>query len=314
MTLQQLKYMIEIVNSGSINEAAKKLYITQPSLSNAMKELENEMGIELFKRNPKGITLTTDGAEFLGYARQVVEQAGLLEQRYQNKKPSRKLCSISTQHYAFAVNAFVNLIKNSKAEEYEFTLRETRTYEIIEDVRTLRSEIGILYLNSFNKKVIEKLLKESHLEFYPLFVAKPHIFVNAQNPLAKKKFVTLEDLEEYPYLSFEQGEFNSFYFSEEILSTVFHKKSVHVSDRATLFNLLIGLNGYTISTGVVSTDLNGDNIISVPLQVEESILVGWIANRQVQLSSQAEAYIDELKKVILEYEEAVDIDLNYKTL
>jgi DNA-binding transcriptional LysR family regulator len=301
MTLVQLKYMIEIVNCGSINEAAKRLYITQPSLSNAVKELENEMGIELFKRNAKGITLTMDGAEFLGYARQVIEQAGLLEQRYQNKKPSRKLCSISTQHYAFAVNAFVNLIKNSGAEEYEFTLRETRTYEIIEDVRNLRSEIGILYMNPFNQKVIEKLLRENHLDFHPLFVAKPHIFVNHQNPLAQKASVTLEDLEEYPYLSFEQGEFNSFYFSEEILSTVFHKKSIHVSDRATLFNLLIGLNGYTISTGVVSADLNGDNIISVPLEVTDSISVGWISNHQMQLSNQAEAYIKELTYVIEEY-------------
>lgn len=301
MTLVQLKYMIEIVNCGSINEAAKRLYITQPSLSNAVKELENEMGIELFKRNAKGITLTIDGAEFLGYARQVIEQAGLLEQRYQNKKPSRKLCSISTQHYAFAVNAFVNLIKNSGAEEYEFTLRETRTHEIIEDVRNLRSEIGILYMSPFNQKVIEKLLRENHLDFHPLFVAKPHIFVNHQNPLAQKESVTLKDLEEYPYLSFEQGEFNSFYFSEEILSTVFHKKSIHVSDRATLFNLLIGLNGYTISTGVVSADLNGDNIISVPLEVTDSISVGWISNHQMQLSNQAEAYIKELKYVIEEY-------------
>ena len=301
MTLQQLKYIIEIVNCGSINEAAKRLYITQPSLSSAVKELETEMGIELFLRTPKGITLTSDGAEFLGYARQVVEQAGLLEQRYLNKKPSRQLCSISTQHYAFAVNAFVNLIQKSGAEEYKFTLRETRTYEIIEDVKTLRSEIGILYQNPFNRKVIEKLLRENRLDFHPLFTAKPHIFVNILNPLAKKESVTLEDLQEYPYLSFEQGEFNSFYFSEEILSTVFHKKSIHVSDRATLFNLLIGLNGYTISTGIVSADLNGDNIISVPLLVDDHIQVGWIANHQIQLSKQAEAYLTELQNVLREY-------------
>lgn len=298
MTLQQLKYIIEIVNCGSINEAAKKLYITQPSLSNAVKELENEMGIDLFLRTPKGITLTSDGAEFLGYARQIIEQAALLEQRYLNKKPSRQLCSISTQHYAFAVNAFVNLIQNSGAEEYEFTLRETRTYEIIEDVKTLRSEIGILYRNPFNQKVIDKLLKENHLEFHPLFTAKPHVFVSTSNPLAKKKSVTLEDLEEYPYLSFEQGDYNSFYFSEEILSTVFHKKSIHVSDRATVFNLLIGLNGYTISTGIVSADLNGDNITSVPLMVEDQIQVGWISNRQAQLSKQGLSYVAELENVI----------------
>jgi len=300
ITLQQLKYIIEIVNCGSINEAAKRLYISQPSLSSAMKELEAEMGFELFRRTSKGIALTVDGTEFLGYARQVVEQAGLLEQRYLNKKPSRQLCSISTQHYAFAVNAFVNLIRKSGADEYEFTLRETRTYEIIQDVKNLRSEIGILYLNPFNRKIIEKLLRENRLVFHPLFVAKPHIFISIQNPLAGKEYVTMEDLQEYPYLSFEQGEFNSFYFSEEILSTAYHKKNIHVSDRATLFNLLIGLNGYTISTGILSADLN-PNIVSVPLQADDSINVGWIAAHQIQLSKQASIYIEELKLVLRQY-------------
>lgn len=298
MTLQQLKYMIEIVQCGSINETAKKLFISQPSLSNAVKELESELGVELFTRTPKGISLTVDGAEFLGYARQVVEQAGLLEQRYLKGKPSRQLCSISTQHYAFAVTAFVNMINASGAEEYEFTLRETRTHEIIEDVKNLRSEIGILYLNPFNRKVIEKILQENHLECHPLFTASPHIFVGRDNPLSQKSIVTLEDLETYPYISFEQGEFNSFYYSEEVLSTVFHKKCVHVSDRATLFNLLVGLNGYTISTGIFDETLNGSHIISVPLHVDDPIQVSWIANRQCKLSSQAVAYVAELKKVV----------------
>lgn len=301
MTLQQLKYIIEIVNSGSINEAAKKLYITQPSLSSAVKELESEMGIELFLRTPKGITLTSDGAEFLGYARQVVEQASLLEQRYLNKKPSRQLCSISTQHYAFAVNAFVNMIQKSGADEYEFTLRETRTYEIIEDVKTLRSELGILYRNPFNQKVIDKLLKENHLEFHPLFTAEPHIFISSSNPLAKRKSVTLEDLEEYPYLSFEQGDYNSFYFSEEILSTVFHKKSIHVSDRATIFNLMVGLNGYTISSGIISSELNDDKIVAIPLEYEDVITLGWIKQQQLELSPLAQSYLELLKEHIRGY-------------
>lgn len=301
MTLQQMKYMIEVVHCGSINEAAKRLFITQPSLSSAMRELESEIGVELFLRTPKGISLTTDGAEFLGYARQVVEQAGLLEQRYLGRQPSRQLCAISTQHYAFAVNAFVNLIARSQADEYEFTLRETRTHEIIEDVHQFRSEIGILYLNDFNRKVLEKLLREHHLEYHPLFAARPHIFISKQNPLCGRAYVTLDDLQEYPYLSFEQGEHNSFYFSEEILSTVFRKKSIHVSDRATLFNLLIGLNGYTISTGVVSADLNGENIVSVPLRVEDRMEVGWISSHKAQLSRQAAMYIQELKSVIAAY-------------
>ncbi|WP_027399656.1 LysR family transcriptional regulator [Anaerovorax odorimutans] len=301
MTLQQLKYIIKIVEFRSITEAAKQLFITQPSLSNAVKELENELCIEIFNRSSKGITLTIDGAEFLSYARQVVEQSELLEQRYKGKKPSRQLCSVSTQHYAFSVNAFVELVKESNADEYEFTLRETRTYDIIEDVKNMRSEIGIMYINDFNEKVITKLLKENRLEFHPLFEADPHVFISATNPLAKKEQVTLKDLEDFPCLSFEQGEFNSFYFSEEILSTVYHKKSIHVSDRATLFNLLIGLNGYTICTGVLSSDLNGNDIISVPLITEEKMKIGWIVNSKANLSNAAKSYIEHLKTLISKY-------------
>lgn len=301
MTLQHLKYFIEIVNCGSISKAAKNLYVTQPSLSSAVKDLEKEVGIELFFRTPKGISLTTDGIEFLGYARQIMEQTSLLEQRYLHKKPVRCLCSISTQHYAFAVNAFVNMVKKSGADEYEFTLRETRTYEIISDVKNLRSELGILYMNTFNRKVIEKLLRENGLAFHPLFTAKPHVFISSANPLAAKEYVTTQDLEDYPCLSFEQGEYNSFYFSEEIFSTAFSKKSIRVSDRATIFNLMIGLNGYTISTGILSADLNGKNIIAVPLKIDDFMEVGWITHGSVQLSKQATMYLEELKLVVAEY-------------
>lgn len=301
MTLQQLKYIIAIVRYGSITEAAKQLFISQPSLSNAVKDIEGETGIEIFQRSAKGITLTTDGTEFLAYARQVVEQAELMEQRYLNKKPSKQLCSVSTQHYAFAVNAFVNVISQLNADEYEFTLRETRTYEIIEDVRSFRSEIGILYLSEFNEKVITKLLREDHLNFTPLFTADPHVFISSMHPLARNELITLEELDDYPCLAFEQGEYNSFYFSEEILSTIVHKKTIHVSDRATLFNLLIGLNGYTICTGVLNSNLNGDNIISVPLKTNEKIKVGWIKHEKATLSSFAVSYIDELKRLISIY-------------
>lgn len=302
MTLQQLKYIITIVNCGSITEAAKRLYISQPSLSNAVKELENEIGIEIFIRTAKGISLSNSGTEFLSYARQVIEQMDLLEQKYKNKKSSEKqLCSISTQHYAFAVNAFVNVISELSSDEYEFTLRETRTYEIIEDVKNFRSEIGILYLNDFNVNIITKLFKENHLIFNPLFTANPHVFISNKNPLANKNKITLNELEEYPCLAFEQGEYNSFYFSEEILSTIPHKKIIHVSDRATLFNLLIGLNGYTICTGVLNSNLNGDNIISVPLESSEKINVGYITNEKSRLTKFALSYISELKKLISEY-------------
>jgi len=298
VTLQQLKYVIEVAGRGSINEAAKRLFITQPSLSNAIKDLEEELGFELFERSNKGIALSKEGVEFLRYARQVVEQAELLESRYFDAKPSPQHFSVSTQHYAFAVNAFVSLVREYGHDEYELTLRETKTYEIIEDVKSMRSEIGILYLNEFNEKVIDKLLKSSNLYFTSLFTAKPHIFISVNNPLAKQSIVTIDQLDDYPYLSFDQGEYNSFHFAEEILSTLTHKKSIRVNDRATLFNLLIGLNGYTISTGVLSADLNGNEIIPVPLDCDETINVGWIAHRSASLSILGNAYIEALKKAI----------------
>lgn len=298
MTLQQLRYVIEVANRGSINEAAKRLFISQPSLSNAIKDLEEELQIAIFERTNKGISLSKEGVEFLSYARQVVEQADLLENRYLNAKPSPQHFSVSTQHYAFAVNAFVSLVKEHGHDEYELALRETKTYEIIEDVKTLRSEIGILYVNEFNGKVIHNLLRSANLQFTSLFTAKPHIFISINNPLAKQSSVTVAELQDYPYLSFDQGEYNSFHFSEEILSTMLHKKSIRVNDRATLFNLLIGLNGYTISTGVLSADLNGNEIIPVPLEMDETINVGWISHRNVTLSKLGAEYVEALKRAI----------------
>lgn len=295
-----MKYIIAIVQCGSISEAAKRLFVSQPSLSNAIKDAEAETGVEIFRRSARGITLTEDGSELLSYARQVVEQAELMEQRYLKAKPRRRICSVSTQHYAFAVEAFVRVISGLDADEYEFTLRETRTYEIIEDVRSFRSELGILYLSAFNERVIKKLLRESRLTFNTLFSADPHVFVSAAHPLSKKSAITLEELEEFPCLVFEQGEYNSFYFSEELLSTVPHRKIIHVSDRATLFNLLIGLNGYTVCTGILNSNLNGDNIVSVPLKTEERMTVGWISHEKASLSSFALSYIEELKRLTCE--------------
>jgi len=306
MTLQQLKYILSIVACGSISEAAKRLFISQPSLSSAVKDLEQELGIDIFVRSARGIALSSEGVEFLSYARQVVEQAELLEQRYGKKKPSKKLCAISTQHYAFAVQAFVGLLKELDANEYECTLRETRTYDILEDVRNLRSELGILYLSEFNRKVLQKLMKDRGLRFHPLFTADPHVFISATHPLASKPLLEIEDLDDYPCLAFEQGEFNSFYFSEEILSTNTFKKKIAVSDRATLFNLLIGLNGYTISSGVLNSDLNGEQIVSVRLRTDERMTIGYVTNESVQVGGLAASYIEKLKETIRSYGYPVD--------
>lgn len=301
MSLQQLKYLIAVVNSGSINEAAKKLYISQPTLSKAIKELEREMGITILKRTSTGIVLSPDGAEFLSYARQITEQVELLENKYLDTPYQEQLLSVSTQHYSFSVDAMVRMIELHGGDKYQFSLRETRTYEIIDDVKNLKSEIGVLYMNKFNEKILTQLLKESHLTFELLFTASPHVFISKTNPLAKKDKVTLDDLEPYPRLSFDQGEHSSFYFSEEILSTLQSPKNILVSDRATIFNCMIGLNGYTISSGILSAELNGTDIIPVPLDVDDEIKVGWITNNKAQLSRVAKLYLEELVKTIKNY-------------
>ena len=294
MRIQQLHYIIKIVETGSMNEAAKQLFITQPSLSNAVRDLEREMGIEIFIRNPKGITLTKDGVEFLSYARQVVEQTALLEERYKSQGHTRELFSVSAQHYAFVVNAFVSLLKETDMTRYELFLRETRTYEIIDDVKNFRSEIGVLFLNSYNHDVLTKMFDDNHLTYTSLFKAHPHIFVSKDNPLAKHQSVSLSDLEDFPYLSYDQGIHNSFYFSEEIMSQISHKKSIVVSDRATLFNLMIGLDGYTIATGILNSNLNGDNIVSIPLEVDDESDIIYLNHEKANLSKMGEKFIDYL--------------------
>ncbi len=298
MTLQQLRYAITVAETGTITEAAKKLYISQPSLTNAIHELEKEMNLVIFQRTNKGILLSGEGEEFLGYARQVLEQASVLEDKYKGNGGGKKQFCVSTQHYSFAVNAFVDLIKEYGQEEYDFSLRETQTYEIIEDVAHMRSEIGILFLNDFNETVLRKILKTNDLEFHELFVAKPHVFISRKHPLADRQVITNQELEAYPYLSFEQGEHNSFYFSEEIFSTSERKKNIRVRDRATLFNLLIGLNGYTVCSGVIDKKLNGKDIIAVPLQDEGDMRIGYITHRKAVPGRLAATYLEALRKYL----------------
>ena len=297
LTLQQLKYVIEVAEKGSITEAAKSILISQPSLSNSIRDLEKEIKTIIFVRNSKGIALTNEGTKFLGYARQVIQQADLLESKYITETNAKQHFCVSTQHYTFASNAFVELVKEFGLEEYEFALNETKTYDIIEEVKNMFSEIGIIYLSNYNEIVIRKMLEENNLSFTELFTSKPHVFLSREHSLAKKKKLKLEDLDEYPCLSFCQGQNNSFYFSEEILSTRRVKKSIKVSDRAAIVNFMIGLNGYTISSGVFPKYLHGEAIISIPLDEDEKIQVGYILNQDRMISALGEKYIDALKKV-----------------
>ncbi len=298
MTLQQLKYAVAVAECGNVTAASQKMFISQPSLTNAVHELEKEIGITIFSRTNKGVFVTNEGDEFLGYARQVLEQASLIEEKYLGKEQKRSRFSVTCQHYSFAVNAFVDVIKQFGGTEYDYTLRESRTSKIIDDVSRLKSEIGILYMNKSNSEVISKLLKKNDLVFSELFTAKPHVFISKTSPLAKKERITLEDLKPFPYLTYEQGEYNSFYFSEEPLPDIDHKLNIKVSDRATLFNLLIGLDGYTVCSGVIDSELNGINIIARPLELDDFMRIGTVTHKSVVLSRYAQAYIAALKKYI----------------
>jgi DNA-binding transcriptional LysR family regulator len=301
MTLQQLKYIIAIAECGSITSAAQKLLVAQPSLSKAISELEKEMSITIFYRNNKGTYLSEEGSKFLSYARQVIEQSDLLEEQYKQKETIRRVFSISAQHYSFVVNAFVALVKEYAQNKYEFTLRESRTHDIIEDVRTFRSELGVLFLSNFNRKVILRIVQTDDLKFTSLFTATPHVFVSRENPLATKELVTLDDLKAFPRLTYEQGINNSFYYAEELHSTEESPKNIIVTDRATLFNLLIGLDGYTISSGILSSDLNGTNIVAIPLKSDEIMDIGYIAPSGRPLSPVSERYLEHLQNYIVDY-------------
>ena len=296
MTIQQLRYMIAVAEKGSITEAAKLLFISQPSLSDAVRQVEKEAGVTIFTRCRAGVALTKEGMEFLGYARQVVQQMELLEAKYISNEPPRQRFCISTQHYTFTTNAFVELIQKFGEERFEFILNETQTHQILEDVRNRFSDIGILYMSQENESVLTKLLEEYDLQFYELLCASPHVFLSRNHPLAHRLSLNLEDLKPYPRLSFVQGNYESAYFSEELFSTVPVEKNIKVSDRAAIVNLMIGVNGYTISSGIFPKYLQGDDIISIPLEEQEIMRIGYIINRDKELSELGRIYVEALKK------------------
>ena len=294
MTLQQLRYAITIADSTSMNEAAKQLFISQPSLSSSIRDLEEELGMELFIRSSRGITLTPEGNEFIGYARQVMEQYRLMEERYIDKKEIKKKFSVSTQHYTFAVKAFIQLARQFRPDEYAFGIYECRTAEILENVRSCKSEVGVLYLDDFNREVLEKLLADSGLEFTELFPCRTYVFLAAGHPLAERALITLEDLAPYPCLSFDQGQ--SFYLAEEVYSTYHYRQVIKASDRATLLNLMVGLDGYTLCSGILCEELNGDGYRAVPLDSDKIMHIGYVKRQGCVLSPLAKIYLEELDR------------------
>lgn len=295
MTLQQLKYALMIADCGSMNEAAKQLFLSQPSLSETIKELENEIGLDIFLRSNRGIVITPEGEEFLSYAKQVIDQYELLQSKYIEKNIKKKF-SVSTQHYTFAVKAFVETVKQIGMEHYEFAVHETTTASVIENVKNFKSEIGVLYQNDFNEKVLNKMFKENGLEFVELFSCDTFVYIWKGHPLAKQKVISMEELDEYPCLSFDQGKNNSLYLAEEMKSTYEYKRLIKANDRATLLNLMVGLDAYTLCSGIICEDLNGSDYCAIPLAETEKMRIGYIKRKGAKVSHIGEIYIDELKK------------------
>lgn len=303
MTIQQLRYVIGIAESGSFNKAAEKLYISQPSLTSTIHDLENELGIMIFSRSGRGVTLTQDGEEFLSSAKQLYLNYETVMERYKSGAEAKKKFGISTQHYSFALKSFVEMVKRFNTNEYEFAIRETRTKEVIEDVASLKSQIGILYLSDFNRNIIQKLLNVRNLEFHPLIDCKAYVYIWKGHPLAKHETISFEELADYPCLSFEQDDNDSVYFAEEILATQEYHRTIKTNDRASMLNLMVGLNGYTLCSGIISEELNGDDYVAVPFRESDKNInrimeIGYITKKDFIMSKVGTTYIEEMKKYL----------------
>lgn len=296
MTLTQLQYAVTIAETKSMNKAANDLYVSQPALSGAIKDLEEELSTQIFIRSNKGIVVTTEGEEFLRYARQMVELGNLVEERFVNKTLAKKKFSVSMQHYSFAVEAFIELTKSFEVSEYELAVHETKTHEVIDNVKNYRSEIGVIYKNEFNENVIQKILDENGLEFIPLYDCGISVFLSKNHPLANKDIISIDELMDFPCLSFEQGDKNSFYYAEEVLSTLPYKQIIKADDRATMLNLMTGINGYTLCSGIICQDLNGGIYTSVELDTDDTMTIGYIKRKNIPLSILGQKYIEILKK------------------
>ncbi len=303
MTIQQIIYALTIAETKSMNKAAEKLFISQPSLTGAVKELEKETGITIFIRGARGVSCTNDGEEFLSYARQVYRQYELLMEKYGSPGHIKRKFGVSAQHYSFAVKAFVDMVKEYGTDEYEFALRETKTYEVITDVGSAKSEIGVLFMSDFNRRVIEKMLRRHSLEFHPLARCDAYVYLWKNHPLAGQEKITFDQLRPYPCLSFEQGEESSLFLSEEILSDRDYPRTIKATDRATMLNLMVGLNGYTLCSGIISEELNGGSCVVVPFEADGAgsggiMEIGYISSRRLGLSEIGKKYVEKLKTVI----------------
>ena len=299
MTLQQINYIITIAESHSMNKAAEKLFIAQPTLTGAVRDVENELGIQIFHRTHKGVTATVEGEAFLAKIKRVYQQYEEVMEEYGEEMKFRRRFAVSMQHYSFAVKAFIEMAKHYDSNQFDLALRETATANVIKDVSSLKSEISIIYTCETNQRVINRLLRENELEFHSLIVCPASVYLARSHPLAGEKELTFEQLAPYPCLSFDQENDTEIYFAEEILVEHAYQKTVKATDRATMMNLMAGLNGYTLCSSIYSEKLSGDQFLVIPFKNEDSVQstmnIGYITKKNNALSSMGKQFIDEVK-------------------
>ena len=302
MTLQQINYLLTIAECSSMNKAAEKLFIAQPTLTGAVREVEKEIGISVFHRTHRGVTPTVEGEEFLLRIRRVYQQYEEVMESYGDDVKCRRKFAVSMQHYSFAVNAFIRMAKHYDSNQFDLALRETKTIDVINDVSTLKSEIGIIYICETNQRVITKLLKEHELDFTPIIECPASVYLARSHPLAGEKELTVDQLDPYPCLSFEQGGETDIYFAEEIMIEHAYQKTVKATDRATMMNLMEGLNGYTLCSSIYSEKLSGDQFLVIPFKSDEDALstmtIGYITKKNWELSSMGRQFLDEIEAVL----------------
>lgn len=297
MNINQLKYVLEVSSSSSMREASAKLFVSQPALSASIRELEEEIGIQLFQRRNNGVVLTEEGREFVTYAKKAVGQYESLESRYLYKDKYREKFSVSTQHFNFAIKSFTNVIKQFNPQKYMFSIHETKTKEVLENVRDMKSEVGIVSYSGTNKEVIKKLLKSYQLEFYPLMIKETYVYVWKDNALASRTSISLDELTGYPCISFDQSGDNYVYLTEEAMADYDFEKLIKSDDRATTMELIADLNGYSVGSGMLSGDdviLQG--LVSIKLEEEDPLYIGYITRKGAMLSEFGQAYVQELLK------------------
>ncbi|MBQ7445820.1 MAG: LysR family transcriptional regulator [Clostridia bacterium] len=297
MNITQLKYVLEVAASSSMREASTKLYVSQPALSASIRELEDELGILIFARTNKGISLTDDGREFLTYAKKAVSQYGILEDRYLSLDAGKEKFSVSTQHYNFAIKAFTEVIRNIDPEKYVFSIHETKTKDVIDDVATLRSEVGIISFSGSNEALIKKIFRDNRLEFVPLMKRDTYVYVWKDHKFAGRKEISIDEMRAYPCVSFDQTADGNFYLTEEAMADYSFDKMIKSDDRATTMEIIAELGGYSVGSGMLSKEdsiLKG--LVAIKMKEEDPLTIGYILREGSVLSLYGKEYVKELQR------------------